>query len=72
MDTVVIMEEDATAQASTPLSSQDAPTVACSTFTRFLKLPIELRHKIWRNVSFVTRDVCVLIKELDGMFLRDS
>jgi hypothetical protein len=61
MDTVVIMEEYATAQASTPADNQDAPNVPCSTFTCFPKLPIELRHKIWKYASFVTRNICVSV-----------
>jgi hypothetical protein len=64
MDTVVIMEEDATAQASTPADNQDAPTVPCSIFTCFPKLPIELRHKIWKYASFVTRNICVSVMEM--------
>ncbi|KAE9366566.1 hypothetical protein N431DRAFT_445287 [Stipitochalara longipes BDJ] len=43
----------------------------CTTFTCFPKLPIELRFKIWKEVCFQRRNICVSMKTLGSLSQDD-
>jgi len=60
------MEQDPTANGA-----HDAKNETCTTFTCFPKLAVELRCKIWREVCFRRRNICIWFKEL-GQWVEEG
>ncbi len=61
------MEQDLAANGA-----YDAKNEACTTFTCFPILPVELRCKIWREVCFRRRNICISFKELGYWMEKDE
>ena len=61
------MEQDPTANGANRAKNE-----TCTTFTCFPELPVELRCKIWREVCFRRRNICISFKELGHWVEEDE